>query len=256
MPDEFYQALERQGLILFQYCDERGEVIDNFPVNPNGSIGNIAAISNQAGNIMAIMPHPERTTNGDVLFQSMRDFIIAPRLPYHSQVSPIHKTPATLPLFMPAPKHSSCIIRLIITDNEALTVQKTLQKLGIPVRVNRLVHWEIDCSSSTETFERIKKSGVLYCDRKEHEVNLPKASVDTDYFCLVRAKDNLAGQHAKQTLIDHYGILATNSIKHSILWHFTSDGNIQSLMDEILLTNIIGNQYAHELFSYNGSLSQ
>ncbi|HJO01471.1 MAG: phosphoribosylformylglycinamidine synthase I [Candidatus Woesearchaeota archaeon] len=45
--------------IIFRYCDEKGKVIDKFPINPNGSMNNIAAISNEQGNIMAIMPHPE-----------------------------------------------------------------------------------------------------------------------------------------------------------------------------------------------------
>lgn len=44
----------------FQYCTPTGEVIDTFPVNPNGSMKSIAAISNPAGNVMGIMPHPER----------------------------------------------------------------------------------------------------------------------------------------------------------------------------------------------------
>src|SRR3990167_2705379 len=53
--------IKTQGLNVFQYCDAAGRVIDTFPVNPNGSMDNIAAISNKAGNVMAMMPHPERT---------------------------------------------------------------------------------------------------------------------------------------------------------------------------------------------------
>ncbi len=44
IPDELLQEIESEGLNLFQYCDAEGEVINNFPVNPNGSTGNIAAI--------------------------------------------------------------------------------------------------------------------------------------------------------------------------------------------------------------------
>jgi phosphoribosylformylglycinamidine synthase len=50
--------------IAFQYCDENGDIIDEFPVNPNGSILNIAGISNKKGNVLAMMPHPERATFG------------------------------------------------------------------------------------------------------------------------------------------------------------------------------------------------
>ena len=49
--------------------------INEFPTNPNGSMYNIAALTNQSGNVMAIMPHPERTTNGDKIFVSMRNYI-------------------------------------------------------------------------------------------------------------------------------------------------------------------------------------
>ena len=38
-------------------------------------MNNIAAISNSSGNVMAMMPHPERTTNGDAIFSSMKEYI-------------------------------------------------------------------------------------------------------------------------------------------------------------------------------------
>ncbi len=46
------------GKVLARYSDANGEVSDD--TNPNGSLGNIAAISNEAGNVAGIMPHPER----------------------------------------------------------------------------------------------------------------------------------------------------------------------------------------------------
>jgi phosphoribosylformylglycinamidine synthase len=52
--------LEKNGQIVFKYCDKNGEIKDVFPINPNGSIANIAGICNKEGNVMAIMPHPER----------------------------------------------------------------------------------------------------------------------------------------------------------------------------------------------------
>ena len=46
--------------IIFQYSAKNGKVEDKFPINPNGAMLNIAAICNKKGNVMAIMPHPER----------------------------------------------------------------------------------------------------------------------------------------------------------------------------------------------------
>ncbi|MGQ3889469.1 phosphoribosylformylglycinamidine synthase I [Legionella sp. CNM-1927-20] len=253
MSDACLQAIKEHNLTLLQYCNKQGEVINDFPVNPNGSIDNIAAISNLAGNVMAMMPHPERTTNGNLLFHSMRDYIISTQPTYEAQVKPYQNTVIKPALFIPAPKHKQCLVKSIITDNHALTVQKTLRKLGLPVTVNRFIHWEVDCDGSEEIFEKIKKSGVLYCDRKEREVHLPSHSNENDYFCLIRAKDNLVGQRTKQTLSEHYFISNVKSITHSILWHFKSEhGNINLMLDEILLTNIIGNQYAHEFYRYDG----
>jgi len=48
--------------IVFRYCNQTGEFNETFPTNPNGSTYNIAALSNPRGNVMAIMPHPERAS--------------------------------------------------------------------------------------------------------------------------------------------------------------------------------------------------
>lgn len=84
------KQLEKNKQIIFQYCDKNGKVIDKFPINPNGAMLNIAAISNKEGNIMAIMPHLERAsynwqlpdsiknnnrTNAIKLFESMKKYI-------------------------------------------------------------------------------------------------------------------------------------------------------------------------------------
>ncbi len=52
--------LIKNNQLLFQYCDEFGNVIGKFPINPNGSVNNIAGITNKQGNVLAMMPHPER----------------------------------------------------------------------------------------------------------------------------------------------------------------------------------------------------
>jgi len=84
------KKLMKNKQIIFQYCDEKGKVVNKYPVNPNGAVNNIAAISNKEGNIMALMPHPERAsfnwqvpdslnnngkTNGIKIFESMKKYI-------------------------------------------------------------------------------------------------------------------------------------------------------------------------------------
>jgi len=56
------QELIKNGQLLFRYCDELGNIADRFPVNPNGSMINIAGVCNKKGNVLAMMPHPERAS--------------------------------------------------------------------------------------------------------------------------------------------------------------------------------------------------
>lgn len=56
--DETLKALEDNGQIAFNYCTESGEVNENNA--PNGSRHAIAGITNKAGNVLGMMPHPER----------------------------------------------------------------------------------------------------------------------------------------------------------------------------------------------------
>lgn len=52
--------LESEGLIAFRYVDRDGEVAQGaYPLNPNGSVADIAGLCNQRGNVVGLMPHPE-----------------------------------------------------------------------------------------------------------------------------------------------------------------------------------------------------
>lgn len=55
---ETINALEAEHRIVFRYCDADGSVHQD--ANPNGSIHNIAGVVNAAGNVLGMMPHPER----------------------------------------------------------------------------------------------------------------------------------------------------------------------------------------------------
>ena len=55
---EHLEELKNENLIVFKYCDEKGNINENS--NPNGSLENIAGILNSKKNILGMMPHPER----------------------------------------------------------------------------------------------------------------------------------------------------------------------------------------------------
>ncbi len=76
-------ALEQNKQVLFYYCNEDGAVVPE--ANPNGSLRNIAGISNKAGNVIGMMPHPERAcsaalgnTDGRKVFKKLFNKVMEP----------------------------------------------------------------------------------------------------------------------------------------------------------------------------------
>lgn len=74
------QELEENRQVLFRYCTPAGEVTPE--ANLNGSVANIAGVCNRAGNVAALMPHPERaceailgSEDGQFIFRSMVRFL-------------------------------------------------------------------------------------------------------------------------------------------------------------------------------------
>ena len=74
--DATLDDLEANRQIVFRYCDADGETTPES--NPNGSRRNIAGVTNRAGNVLGMMPHPERCcdallggTDGLAIFQSI-----------------------------------------------------------------------------------------------------------------------------------------------------------------------------------------
>jgi phosphoribosylformylglycinamidine synthase I len=61
-PAAVLDALEANGRVVFRYSDERGAISD--VANPNGADRGIAGICNEAGNVVGLMPHPDRCAEG------------------------------------------------------------------------------------------------------------------------------------------------------------------------------------------------
>lgn len=56
------ERLQANDQIVFQYCDAEGNVEDRPEINPNGAVANIAGICSPDGNVLGMMPHPERAS--------------------------------------------------------------------------------------------------------------------------------------------------------------------------------------------------
>ena len=89
--EQFYQKLEDNDQVVFKYVNPDGEYA-GYPWNPNGSPHNIAGICNPSGNVLGMMPHPERVFNrythpdwtrgfdselgdGQAIFESVLDYV-------------------------------------------------------------------------------------------------------------------------------------------------------------------------------------
>jgi phosphoribosylformylglycinamidine synthase len=57
-PDHVIQELEKRRQVVFRYCDPKGEITAD--ANPNGSLHAIAGVCNEKGNVLGMMPHPDR----------------------------------------------------------------------------------------------------------------------------------------------------------------------------------------------------
>lgn len=75
-PPEEIEKLRANQQVLWQYVNDKGEATEL--ANPNGSVFNIAGISNARGNVAGLMPHPERAAepllgseDGRLIFESM-----------------------------------------------------------------------------------------------------------------------------------------------------------------------------------------
>jgi phosphoribosylformylglycinamidine synthase len=74
--DNTLNILEDNNQIVFRYSERDGSITNS--ANPNGSVKNIAGIINKAGNVLGMMPHPERSsdsvlgkTDGSLIFKSL-----------------------------------------------------------------------------------------------------------------------------------------------------------------------------------------
>ena len=75
-PAETLQELERDSQVVFRYCDPQGQLTEEG--NVNGAMNSIAGISNRRGNVLGLMPHPERASeaimgsqDGRLIFESL-----------------------------------------------------------------------------------------------------------------------------------------------------------------------------------------
>ena len=242
------KAIEKENLAVYRYCNESGEVVNDFPTNPNGSIGNIAALGNVAGNVLAIMPHPERTTKGDPIFQSLRSFLQTggsfsyKSLNYESKkitLSPFEKSKNTTEL----------LISMIIADNEAISVEKCIEKLGAKeARITKYLHLEIEHEGALD-MKNIYATDVLFNPSKEFVADRVEKGSGSRF--LVREKENIGGRKMKETLQKRFGFTNITNVLKGTVWEIGSQKKqIKKDIDLILNSHILCNPISQKCHEY------
>jgi len=247
VPEKLLDKMISNEQTVYRYSDNNGSIIDEFPINPNGSMYNIAAICNPAGNVMAMMPHPERTENGDAIFSSMKDYIESDcpvtdnKLLYELPDYEINQ-------YEPRSNSIRWVIDMIITDNEAESVKNALNQLGHDVSIKRQTHWEISLDKKHDkAIEQIKLSGELYNSNKEFisEINSNKNTASL----LIRQKEDMYGRVKFESLSKRFEIKELIELKRGIIWNVSvNGGNFKSVMNDILNTNILFNPLSYECY--------
>lgn len=249
MEDDLLQELINNDQIVYRYGESSGNIVNEFPINPNGSLHNIAAVCNPKGNVMAIMPHPERTTNGDAVFHSMCEYISNDysgdykNLDYRPQDYSIEN------LSNIGEKSVEWYIDSIITDNEAVSVQTALDQLNIPVIVNKYSYWHInfDTSDWNASEKQIEASGELYNSNKERLINF-KREAGSRYF-LVQPYEDLLGRQKNEILKSHFDVHNLSNIKNGVVWSIAPRNDaVKNAVEKALETNIFFNPFSHNCY--------
>jgi len=268
---ELISRLKANDQIAIQYCDEGGEIVNEYPINPNGTEENIAALINPEGNVMAAMPHFEHFPEiGEPIFRSMYKYVVDGSnlknlvTPNNltSMVSDIENKMEEVKVDN---EKVEMFIRLIITDNEAESVTNTLQNIGHNVSVKRVIHYEIGIEKDKDLFvelEKLIRSGELLNTSKElcdlrigdkyYHFSLDKGFAEIDKHTysnayLVREIDDYIGQSKLQILNNRLLFKTVSSIKRGIIWDIDTKG---SKVEDVINTKIFHNPNAQIISRY------
>ena len=250
VPDTLLEKMISNNQTVYRYCDDNGNIVDEFPTNPNGSMYNLAAVCNPAGNIMAMMPHPERTENGDVVFSSMKEFIENEN-PVSDHNLSFDRPHYEMTDYKANSNATEWIIDMIITDNEASSVSNALDHLGHNVSIARQTHWEISMDGDRESIlKKIDATGELYNSNKEF-ISQPKDSEKNTSF-LVRQKEDMLGRAKYESLKERFEIDGITDLKRGVIWNVTvNSGSFDTVLNDILGTHILFNPLSHECYRIN-----
>lgn len=126
---DVWKTLKTNDQMAFSYCDEQGKVSDDPKVTPNGSMYAIAGLCNPAGNVVALMPHPERTTNGVPYFVSVKKWIETRKTSPPPAPPPRGEGSSSWTIGNRKSRDVEIFVGTIITNNEERTVEQAARRV-------------------------------------------------------------------------------------------------------------------------------
>lgn len=218
MSDDLYDELKKSNVECWYYIGE----------NPNNAYQNLAAVGNFSGNVLAMMPHPERTVDGNFVFDEMRKKIENKnQFQWVTQKNTFVKKPEVKTEKFA--KHY--FVKLNITDNEAVSVEMTLKQMGLSVGVKKYRFW--GANADPKDLKAIENSYELWNAQKETVLSdLPKKE-NTQFLLVTDFGDTLATQKKERL-----NTASLSDLKTGIVWELSgSQDNITKAIDSHLLFN-------------------
>lgn len=184
---ELLKELKRNDQIAFSYCDADGDVSDDPAITPNGSLLAIAGICNSAGNVVALMPHPERAQGGgDAYFESAKMWMEgAQKTSMEQRKQKNVVAQGYVQLNVRAPKNVDIFIESIITNNEERTMEQVARKVAPDVRLKQWKYLSVgeasvqNVLSDLAVFNSNKERAFLRRGKRFSRWNAQKKTEDT-----------------------------------------------------------------------------
>jgi len=195
LEESFYQELIQSGTTLYTYQGD----------NPNGSMHHLAAVSHPLGHIMAMMPHPERTPEGDIILKTFfennfnQKFKTSPCIEFSNPGLNYKKYSLN-----PDPSIRHYWVALKIHDNEALSLEQTLSQIeNKKIQLKKYVHFEINLENKNLENQNLENQKIseqdylllndeLFNPQKEYLTPGPQINSGLSYYFIRSKEDEIA----------------------------------------------------------------
>lgn len=171
---DLYEQLKKSDQLAFSYCDTAGTVSEDPVTTPNGSEFAIAGICNPEGNVVALMPHPERTPIGDPYFLSLKQWIETHQVHEGSTVPELLQEAVVLP--QRDPSGVEVFIDTLIVNNEERTVEQVVRKTLQGLFLKQMKYFALGSGDAKDILENI----ALFNPNKE-KAYIRRGSVFTQW---------------------------------------------------------------------------